>query len=139
MHYLYSDGGRARSGYAGTVNDCATRAIAIAAQKPYIAVYCKVNELVKQSAKSKIKSSSSSGGVYYETVNELLALLGGWQYVSCHQTGTDAFLASLPKGRLILCLREHVSTLIDGVVVDQFNPFESVGNRKMIYGYYIRQ
>ena len=39
MKVIISDGGRKAAGFSGPANDCVARSIAIAAQRPYAAVY----------------------------------------------------------------------------------------------------
>jgi hypothetical protein len=42
----------------------------------------------------------------------------------------------LPSGRLIVKLSKHLTTVIDGVIHDTFDP--SRGGNRCVYGYFIK-
>lgn len=135
MTFVFNDGGRRAAGYSEPADDCAVRAMAIVTGKSYLSLYEKANQIVKQSEKRKIRNCTASTGLYNETIDAMMENMMGWKWVSCKGYATPQFLAALPKGRLLLSMRGHVSTCIDGVVHDTFNP---INPRKMIYGYYTR-
>lgn len=137
MKYVFNDGGRLRAGYTGAASDCVTRSIAIATGKPYVEVYEYLNKLIGLSSVEKIRKSTASTGVYRETYEIMLRMMG-WKYVIVWKPATDYLLESLPKGRLILSVHKHMTTLINGVVHDTFNPFESKTKRRILQGFYIK-
>lgn len=78
MLFVYDDGGRAAAGYKGTTGDCACRAVAIAAQRPYQEVYDLINEYAKKerTGKRKRKVSNARTGVYQTTMLKVMSHYG---------------------------------------------------------------
>ena len=134
--YIYDDGGRAAAGFKGTTGDCVTRAIAIATGKPYKEVYDALNELAKRerTGKRKRKISSSRTGVYRSTYGKYLQTLG-WVHLNA---------AELPSGTILVKVTHHLTTMIDGVIHDIYDPrriapndaTEGEPSERCVYGYY---
>lgn len=170
MKFQYNDGGRKEAGYrALNVDDCVTRAIAIAANLPYQDVY---NELKSRMNHKKYKSStktSSSGpdkkqkndsprnGVYRDIFHPYILSLG-FSWVPCMKIGQGCKVhldeKELPDGILIVKVSKHLTTVIDGVIHDTFNPCREGGGsgirtvdgvetrytigKRCVYGYYLK-
>lgn len=125
--YIYDDGGRAAAGFKGTTGDCVTRAIAIATGKPYKEVYDALNELAKRerTGKRKRKISSSRTGVYRSTYGKYLQTLG-WEWVPTMKIGQGCRVhlnaAELPSGTILVKVTHHLTTMINGVIHDIYDP-----------------
>ena len=137
--FIYSDGGRSDAGYRGKANDCVTRTIAIATGKAYCEVYNELNELAKTEriTKRKKKKSSAREGVYARTWKKYIKSLG-WEWTPTMFIGSGCRVhlkeSELPKGTLIVSVSGHLTTVIDGVIHDIYNPSRE-GNR-CVYGYF---
>jgi hypothetical protein len=131
MRYEYSDGGRKLAGYRGNVNDCVTRAIAIASEMSYQAAY------------DLVSASSSNGSAACERVanSDTRAILAslGWQWQPTMHIGQGCTLHlddNLPMGRLIVKVSKHVCAVIDRVVYDTFDPRRD--GTRCVYGYWTK-
>lgn len=150
MEFKYDDGGRVEAGYKGQAGDCTVRAIAIATGKLYQEVYAEINLLAKSERVTKGKSSARNG-VRIATTRKYLKSLG-WQWVPTMQIGSGCKVHlkadELPSGRLIVRVSKHITTVIDGVIHDTYNPQRNtivVENdikriaRRCVYGYWIAE
>lgn len=139
MKFQYNDGGRAEAGYKGTTGDCVTRSIAIATGKPYQEVYDALNGLGKLERASKRKRGKSTArtGVYKQTIRKYLNSIG-WKWTPTMQIGSGCKVhladGELPAGRLIVSVSKHLTTVIDGVVNDTYDPQRVTG--RCVYGYW---
>ncbi len=142
MRFQYNDGGRKEAGYNGKASDCVVRAISIIANIPYQKVYDDINLLTKgeRITKRRVTRSSSNSGVYKCTYTKYLEKLGfKWVPTMFIGKGCQVHLKEneLPKGRLIVRLSKHLTSVIDGVIHDIYNP-DREGTR-CVYGYYIKE
>jgi hypothetical protein len=137
MTFRYNDGGRAAAGFKGTTGDCVTRAIAIATGTPYRQVYDELSALGKHEriGERKPRRSHARTGVYRETIRKYL-LSHGWQWTPTMQIGQGCRVHlradELPRGRLIVSVSRHLTTVIDGVIHDTFDP--SRQGTRCVYG-----
>ena len=152
MRFQYNDGGRQAAGYKGNTGDCVTRAIAIATGKPYQEVYDALNELGRSehTGKRKRGKSSARNGVYKATYHKYLVSLG-WQWTPTMHIGSGCKVhlidGELPGGRLIVSVSKHLTSVIDGVINDTFDPqrstiFTENGIQRIagrcVYGYWTK-
>lgn len=152
VDYKYSqfmvenDGGRSEH-FKGRTGDCVTRAIAIAAEKPYKEVYDALFERAKEFAKGRSKAAkvvakdpSPRNGVRKEIYKDYLENELGWTWVPLMGIGTGCTIHArgdeLPKGRLILRLSKHLTAMIDGVLHDTYDCTRE-GTRG-VYGYWYK-
>jgi hypothetical protein len=149
MKFIYDDGGRSEAGYKGFAGDCVCRAIAIATKQPYQKVYDSLIE-TKESFRQtkKVRGSHPRNGVnrkIYQTYLEKL----GWKWISTMRIGTGCKVHldenELPKTGAIICrLSKHLTTVINGVIHDTFNPerITIFGDghtaKRCVYGYFIK-
>jgi hypothetical protein len=139
--FRYNDGGRAAAGFKGTTGDCVTRSIAIATGTPYRQVYDELSALGKEEriGARKTRRSHARTGVYRETIRKYL-LSHGWQWTPTMQIGQGCRVHlradELPRGRLIVSVSRHLTTVIDGVIHDTFDP--SRQGTRCVYRYYSR-
>jgi hypothetical protein len=157
--FVKDDGGRTQSGIArggrngrigqnaaaGDVRDCAPRAIAIAAGKPYREVHdALIAAAVRYAAaggearrKGGYRAFHADYGVPVGACRLYLESLG-WRYTSCRELprgkGIHLRADELPPGRLIVRLRWHMCAVIDGVIHD-IHDYSDEGRRR-IYGYW---
>ena len=151
--FIYNDGGREAAGYKGKAGDCVCRAITIATGKPYQEVYDALNALGKNEriGKRKHKKSTARNGVYRETYQKYLASLG-WKWVPTMLFGQGCKVhlttEELPAGRLIVRVSKHMTTMIDGVIHDIYDPrrntvyFDNEVKRvagRCVYGYFVKE
>jgi hypothetical protein len=142
MTYMRTGGGRAAAGFKGTAFDCATRALAIAAEIPYREAYNLINDYAAAEKFSKRRRSKSSArtGVHAVTLGKLLADLG-WEWTPTMQIGSGCTVHvredELPDGRLILNLSRHFAAFIDGVLHDTHD--SSRGGTRCVYGYWHKE
>lgn len=137
--WTYDDGGRAAAGFTGTTRDCVCRAIAIAAQLPYLEVYQGLNTLAEgeRTTKRRQTKSSARGGVYRSTIHRYLESLG-WQWTPTMRIGKGCTVHlrgdELPPGRLIVRVSRHICAVIDGTLHDTHDC--SRGGLRCVYGYW---
>lgn len=150
MRFTYNDGGRAKAGYEGKTGDCVTRAIAITSGLPYEEVYKTLHRLNKEYADThrcqvakKIKSgkgrrgTTPRNGVFSEIYRPYLESLG-YEWVPTMKVGGGCKVhlkeEELPKGTLIVRVSRHLTSVIDGVIHDTYDP--SRCETRCVYGYY---
>jgi len=141
-NFNYNDGGRKDAGYKGNTSDCVCRSIAIVTQKPYKEVYDALNLLgeSERTGKRKRTKSNSRTGVYRTTYEKYLKSLG-YEWIPTMQIGSGCKVHldanELPKGRLVVRVSRHVTTMIDGVINDTWDCSRE-GNR-CVYGYFVKK
>lgn len=142
QYFQENDGGREDAGFKGNTGDCVTRAIAIVTGKPYREVYNDLNQLSEseRTGKRKRNVSNSRKGVYRVTYQKYLESLG-YEWIPTMKVGSGCKVHvradELPKGRLIVRLSRHLTTMIDGVINDTFDC--SRQGTRCVYGYYIKK
>lgn len=148
MEWVYNDGGRSLAGYVGEAGDCVTRAISIATDMPYIKVYSDLHYLMKGAKLIKHRTQSPRNGVRKTIYRYYLQSLG-WSWVPTMGIGTGCkvhlLAEELPQNkRLIVALSKHLTTVIDSVIYDTFDPqwytFYPDGRKsaRCVYGYFIK-
>lgn len=147
--FSFNDGGRAEAGFKGGAGDCVVRAIAIAAQLPYLQVYEDLrlaNEAYADTRNDKLARRLNAKGVSprngnHRNVFHDYILNHGFQWVPTMRVGAGCQVHlrpdELPIGTLIVKVSKHLSAIIDGVIQDTHNP--SRGGNRCVYGYYIRR
>ena len=139
IQFNYNDGGRSDAGYKGNAGDCVVRSIAIVTGKPYKEVYDALNILseTERIGKRKRTKSNSRTGVHRVTYDKYLKSLG-YEWIPTMTIGSGCKIhlrhTELPKGKLIVRVSEHMTTMIDGVINDVYDC--SRGGRRCVYGYY---
>jgi hypothetical protein len=142
MTYHHTDGGRAAAGYKGLAEDCACRALAIAAEIQYRTAYDLINAFCAdvKGRKKRWGKSSARTGVHHLIYHRVLAHLG-WKWTPTKKIGSSARVRvrsdELPKGRLILSLSRHYAAFIDGELLD--NHDSSRDGTRLVYGYWIKE
>ena len=160
--FNYNDGGRAAAGYRGNTGDCVVRAIAIATGKPYKEVYNALwagGIFFKETSRTSVakrmsdKTTSPRNGVNRRVYHPYLLSLGMvWTPTMFIGQGCRVHLQAdeLPGGILIVRVSKHLTTMVDGVINDTFNPqrggsFYAILNgvktrgttpQRCVYGYY---
>lgn len=139
--FIVDDGGRAAAGFKGDTGDCAVRAVAIATELPYQAVYealshgCRTERRVR--GRKRLASARDGVHVGRKWFRDYLAGLGfAWHPTMQIGSGCTVHLRAdeLPPGRLIVMVSRHVVAVVDGVIHDTFDP--SRGGTRCVYGYY---
>jgi len=138
VRWVYDDGGRAAAGYRGQTGDCVCRAIAIATEQPYQAVYDALNALGKRERpKGKKKRSAARTGVHKPTIRRYMKEIG-WEWESTMQIGSGCTVHlkadELPPGRLICSVSQHLVAVVDGVIHDTKDC--SRDETRCVYGYW---
>ena len=150
-NWIENDGGRNAAGFKaeqsrargrrwerlGFMSDCVVRAVAIATEIPYAAVYESVNEIAKTERQRK--------GQSHRRFTERVAFRRwmkslGWKWTPTMGIGTGCRVhlqsEELPLGRLIVSLSRHMTAVIDGVIQDITNP--SRNGTRCVYGYWAK-
>lgn len=138
MKWHRNDGGREAAGYRGEANDCVTRAIAIATERPYQEIYDRINELAKhERPRGRKKRSNARTGAHRVTYQRLLDEMG-WVWTPTMQIGSGCTVHlksnELPTGRLVVRCSKHVVAVIDGALHD--NHDSSRNGTRCVYGYW---
>lgn len=149
LGFQFNDGGREAAGFKGGAGDCVVRAIAIAAELPYMQVYEDLriaNAAYAEQRNDKLarrlaeKGSSPRNGNHRNVFHDYI-LAHGFEWVPTMKIGAGCqvhLLANeLVEGRLIVKVSKHLSAVIDGVIHDTHNP--SRGGSRCVYGYYIKR
>lgn len=130
MNYKHNDGGRKAAGYKGVAGDCGARAMAIALQLDYKAVY---KELSKANADNG-RSRSARNGIMKDTYTEVLKR-HGWIWMKAPTfEGRKARCSDMPPGHVIAKQARHFVAVIDGVAHDSWN-----SSTRMVYGYWAKK
>ena len=148
LGFHLNDGGREAAGFKGGAGDCVVRAIAIAAELPYLQVYEDLraaNAAYADQRNDKLARRLNAKGVSPRNGNHRNVfhdyILGhGFAWVPTMKIGAGCqvhMLANeLPSGRIIVKVSKHLCAVIDGIVEDTHNP--SRGGSRCVYGYYIK-
>ena len=135
--FVRDDGGRRRSGGGGGTGDCVVRAIAIATRRPYREVHDALTvATVRHVAAGRsafarwarrmrgVRFVHADHGVQDEVYGPYLQALG-WRFKSTKHLprgrGVHLRADELPRGRLLVLLRRHLTAVIDGVIHDVFD------------------
>ena len=148
LGFQFNDGGREVAGFKGGAGDCVVRAIAIAAELPYMQVYEDLriaNAAYAELRNDKLarrlseKGSSPRNGNHRNVFHDYI-LGHGFKWVPTMKIGAGCQVhlvaSELPEGRLIVKVSKHLSAVIEGVIQDTHNP--SRGGSRCVYGYYIK-
>jgi len=149
LEFIHDDGGRQAAGFQGGAGDCVVRAIAIAAERPYLEVYealrnanahyaeHRSTRLAKQIA---VRGSTPRNGNHRSVFHDYILSLG-FEWVPTMAVGQGCQVhmrpTEIPNGRLIVKVSKHLSAVIDGVIHDTHNPAR--GGTRCVYGYYIQK
>lgn len=131
--FNYNDGGRSKYFKAVNVNDCVTRAIAIATNKDYKEVY----DIVNKEARKHRNGGNARNGINSKVVRNIISIFGGiWHSTMDIGIGCVVHLRAdeLPSGRIICRCSGHDVAVIDGVLNDTYDC--SRGGRRCVYGYW---
>lgn len=138
--WQYDDGGRRAPGFRRMApGDCAARALAIAAQLPYLDACALVEAAAARERPRRGNTrSDATSGVHSRTFRRLMSDLG-WIWTPTMDIGTGCRVHlrrdELPSGRLIVSLSRHYAAVIDGVVRDNHDP--SRDGSRCVYGYWM--
>lgn len=159
MKYIYNDGGRSAAGFTGDAGDCVTRAIAIAAEIPYMAVYEVMSEINSKARKTRRRGNSAGkrsarNGIFTKSKAFKDYMAGiSWHWVPTMFIGQGCKVhlreSELPQGRLIVAVSRHYTAVIDGVIHDNQDPQriqiacedadkESIDGTRCVYGYWVK-
>ncbi|CAM3837455.1 hypothetical protein [Polynucleobacter arcticus] len=149
LGFQFNDGGREAAGFKGGAGDCVVRAIAIAAQLPYMQVYEDLrvaNATYADQRNDKLARRLNAQGASPRNGNHRNVfhdyILGhGFKWVPTMKIGAGCqvhLLANeLPHGTLIVKVSKHLTAVTNGVIQDTHNP--SRGGSRCVYGYYIQR
>lgn len=140
MRWVFDDGGRAAAGFRGETSDCVCRAICIVTGLPYRVVYDDLIRLGRERRGKKWTRTASHPrtGVDKDIGRPYIEGLDGVWVPTMHiGSGCQVHLrdGELPdEGHLIVQLSKHLTTMIDGVIHDTYDP--SRGGMRCVYGYW---
>ena len=127
MKYVYNDGGRAKY-FKGNAGDCVTRAITIATGLDYKEVYDTIKDLLQHTPRNGLSKKETRDVMKYF----------GFTWASCMGIGTGCTTHlkedELPNGTIVCQVTGHLTTVIDKVINDTFNP--SRDGTRCVYGYW---
>jgi hypothetical protein len=127
MKHVFNDGGRAATKH-DEINDCACRAIAIAAERPYHEIWSAFKTLLETEGPRR------RSGVDEKVQHRLMESMG-WSFVPTTKTYLQE--GDLPSGRLVVCIHGHSVAVINGVIHDTYNPSRKKnGKPPWVFGYY---
>lgn len=133
MPFTFDDGGRLAAGFKSSrAGDCVARAIAIAAEIPYLDVYLALadgqatNRKTKRTRAGSTRRSANNGVlVKRKWFREYMAGLG-FEFVPTMLIGSGCKVHlvadELPAGRLIVSVSKHYTAVVDGMIRDTFDP-----------------
>jgi hypothetical protein len=149
LGFQFNDGGRDAAGFKGGAGDCVVRAIAIAAQLPYMKVYEDLraaNAAYADQRNDKLarrlnaKGTSPRDGNHRKVFHDYI-VGHGFEWVPTMKVGGGCRVHlradELPSGVLIVKVSRHLTAIVDGVIQDTHNPSRS--GTRCVYGYYIQR
>jgi len=144
MNFIFNDGGRKEAGYKGTAGDCSARAMAIALELDYKAVYQELAQANKDHGKAKSARNGTSKEIYSEVLKR-----HGWVWVWAPTFkvlegyknsegkvlfGRKAKCKDMPTGTVIARQAGYHVAVINGMAQDTWDCSE-----KMVYGYWAKK
>ena len=132
MEWIYDTGGREKYYKALNVNDCVTRAIAIANGMDYKETYM---------ALKKYNGGESPRNGVCEFIYKKMLIDLGWEYVDLKAERTSLADADLPNDEIIICrLSGHLVAVVNGVIHDTWNSGKGRKHRppKELLGYWVK-
>lgn len=125
MQFIYNDGGRSNYFKASNVGDCVCRALCNTTGVDYKVMYNLINKIAKLEKVSNC--SKARDGVYRDSWKKILKALGAQEIkvqefgssIKCHLCDED--LIDYQRGKYILSLSHHLSSLINGKIVDTYD------------------
>lgn len=128
MQVIYNDGGRSKYFKGANVNDCVTRAIAIATGLDYKEVYDTIKDLLQHTPRNGLKKKETKDIMQYF----------GFEWVPTMTIGggcqTHLRKEELPSGTIVCQVTGHLTCVKDGIIYDTFDCSRD-GNR-CVYGYW---
>lgn len=142
MKFQENDGGRVEAGYKGNADDCVTRAVAIASSLPYKKVYKALaegtgNQRASPRTGKRGRSARNGINVNRKWFKDYMQSIGfEWFPTMQIGSGCKVHLKSdeLPKGRLVVSVSKHYTSVIDGVLNDTWDC--SRNETRCVYGYW---
>ena len=143
MSFLYNDGGRKQAGFKGNTGDCVTRAITIASGLPYQEVYDAMahgnatQRKSKHDTKKRSRTARDGISTTRKWFKDYMTSIGfKWTATMHIGSGCKVHLRhdELPKGRLVVNVSKHYTTMIDGVINDIYDC--SRDGKRCVYGYW---
>lgn len=139
MKWIYSDGGRSKY-FKGYANDCVCRSIAIANKMDYKEVYDLITDYIRKEPLDDLYVTNARAGVSKDLSRKILEDLG-WVYTPTMKFGSGCTIhlkkEELPKGRLIVQVSKHLTTVIDGIIYDTYDP--SRNETRCVYGIWTKK
>jgi hypothetical protein len=145
LPFHYNDGGRKAAGFGLPSRDCVARSIAIASGLAYQDVYtflAEQNALQRASKNTPKRQRSADDGIFTRRAwfNRYLVSLG-FKWTPTLHVGDNrrTYLreGQLPLGRVIVSIKGHYTTLIDGVIHDTYDP--SKNGKACVLGFWSKQ
>ena len=149
LDFQNNDGGREKAGYKGSTGDCVTRSIAIASGLPYQKVYddlyklstnWRLNSNSRYANVAKPQNDSPRTGVIKDVYDSYIKSLG-FKWIPTMKIGQGCKVHlrkdELPQGKLIVRVSKHITSVIDGVINDTYDPSRNA--TRCVYGYYIKE
>lgn len=149
MDFQENDGGRAAAGYKGNTGDCVCRAISIASGLDYLKIYNHITDATKEwrlnsrarhAMKANPKNDTARTGVFKDVYHKFILSLG-FKWIPTMKIGQGCKVhlraGELPKGKLIVSVSRHLTSVIDGVINDTYDPSRNA--TRCVYGYYIKE
>lgn len=139
MKWIYNDGGRSKY-FKGYANDCVCRSIAIANKMDYKEVYDLITDYIRKEPLDDLYVTNARAGVSKDLSRKILEDLG-WVYTPTMKFGSGCTIhlkkEELPEGRLIVQVSKHLTTVIDGIIYDTYDP--SRNETRCVYGIWTKK
>ena len=139
MKWIYNDGGRSKY-FKGYANDCVCRSIAIANNMDYKEIYDLITDYIKNEPLDELYVSNARNGVSKDLSRKILEDLG-WTYTPTMKFGSGCIKhlkkEELPNGTLIVQVSKHLTTVIDGIIYDIYDP--SRHEKRCVYGFWTKK
>lgn len=140
MRFIENDGGRAKAGHEKErVGDCVARALAIVTGRGYDEVCASLLDAAR--GERSVTKSDPHKGIYTGRIWFKRYMRGlGFTWTATMGIGTGCKVhmrdGEVPaKGRLLICLSQHYTAVIDGVVMDTYDPCRE--GKRCVYGWWM--
>ena len=144
LPFIANDGGREAAGFTGDTGDCVVRAVAIASEQPYRAVYRRLAEgnANERSMEGRIEGRTARNGIHTSRkwFKDYMRSLGfRWVPTMSIGSGCKVHLRAgeLPSGRLVVSVSKHYVAVLDGTIHDTYDP--SRDGTRCVYGYWLKE
>ncbi len=118
MNYKFCDAGKVNSKRPKNKRDCVIRSIALVLNKPYDDIY---NLMAKEGRKSSCGTDKFIWQTYLNQTKQF-EKISFPAFIGKSRMNLEEFSKNYNQGKYVVQMAGHLTTVIDGIVLDTFQP-----------------